>query len=1124
MKNTIFVFLMLLVVSASAQLDTFDFKNEKYLVHPFRVENAEEVKKPKYKRHRIPGFGRHKYSSRKLRKMMSEVENELSYELFNSINSRSTYTYSDYSHFNGEIPPVFDSLPTGKYVLLQDAPNTRKNRWRKRFGKEVLPLVRAEFSVEDGKINGRAILYTESGLMDKKLYYAAGLKDGECQNIFHVNGDSTYANISHYRMGLLDGPYTDYRSHNGKIYVEEEGTYKNGNPYGWHREYFYDEVKDSTYLSVEYFAEESGKFSKHYKEYYYNGKLMLESYADSASGLVNTEPPFSSFIDSLVTEKNKKGEAELRTVYSSFYTDHIPSETPFICYHRNGALMAKYSYDDSGNTIFDTIFTSSGKPVTVRTVLPDTNEHKRYVLTDFDLDGKIEARRFFASDSTGDYGIYQREGINKEGKYMVEFAEYAQLFEPGWKESSTDTLRLISIETHGGNVKYKYESPVLDHQKFIRTEDSERRFALDFKITSYDTASPAYQTILTASKAKLVLYTFKDTSSMADKRISSGKAFKQLMRLRTKGNFMDSLLLFYDGMPYTGRFDLCMHKEDEMVAKKGNKLVLNPFDLKTSMYSYDVAYGEGESEYDDKRLKRRMRREMRKQKLFLGRSHVELQFVNGRLVHGELKFNTPQDKITGYCDFKNSLPHGKLYARNIRKGAFGRMRKDETIETSLYEGFLDGKTEQWSYDKKEKKRYLKEVGYNDKGMPVDSNVRYYSNGKVASCTYYNKEGKLNGASIDYTKEGKIKAYSFYENGKQQGITYRINEIGDTMMIRNYVNDTLEGPAYDASIDYRTYKIKSQCYINYHKGEAVGNFTFMDGFGMKRLVFTIDSSRIDYFQYDYLLPNWESLLAFAGKVKVFHPNGKLYAEGNMQMYPETKEEKYAYNEDYMYEGGFDGDYEYSPVGEDYAAPLKMYKNGVWSYYNSVGRKLAEINYTQDSSYVMGADTSFAMGTYTGYYDNGRLKYKGFLISEEPVENCESDLGEVEFIANYSTYVSASGDTLVKNGTGKLQIFNHDGGLKFEGEVKNFKKQGWWKEYNKEGKLIGAGQYSDDMKNGRWLSGDLTGLNYLDGGCYESEIIKEKVDKANKYKIEIVETIYENDEEKSTQTYTFTRSVE
>jgi len=199
-----------------------------------------------------------------------------------------------------------------------------------------------------------------------------------------------------------------------------------------------------------------------------------------------------------------------------------------------------------------------------------------------------------------------------------------------------------------------------------------------------------------------------------------------------------------------------------------------------------------------------------------------------------------------------------------------------------------------------------------------------------------------------------------------------------------------------------------------------------------------------------------------------------------------------------------------------------KVGVWTYYNTVERKVAELNFVNDAQLVFGADTLFGTAYYKAFYPNGSIKYLGVLNYEDTRLNCATDIQESDFVATYSTFLSAEGDTLVKNGTGNLKLYNLDGNVIAEGDVKNGLKNGWWKTYNDEGKLIEVGQYINDQKDGRWLSGDLTGINYLDPQCFENEEKKQEKQELEKDRIEIEEIIYDKGEELSSQSYEFTRT--
>ncbi len=1053
----------------NAQVDTFSFKGKKYLVYPYQIEGQKEVKPD-----RISLYQRIKYGSAA---------------------AVAPYESDDYEN-ESEIPPIFDSIPSGNYVLLQSPDDTRKNRWRKHFRK-LSPNVRAEFFIENGKINGTAILYLKTGVVDREISYQDGLKHGECKSIYFV-GDTSYTNTTTYKMGVLDGPYKTHEMYNDKIFLSYEGSYKGGIRDGWYKSYGLNDA-GVHYLSEEYFIVGENEFSKHYLGYYDNGKLRMEAYPDSTASFDYEQPEYTYITDTMYTRKTKKGET---TEYdgSSFYGSFAPlNNTSYTCYHSNGRVLGKFSFDTVSNQIqFDTVFTSSGKPAIIKAALPDTNGHKRFSISHFLLSGGMTSQNLYASDSSGFTNIYQSSEENIAGKQEITSADYSLIFKSGWKKTSKDSLLLTGITTKNNRLIYEYESPLMDHQKFVRSKEQYGSgYSLDFKITNYDTAHAAYQSIFTCGKGKAVLYTFRDESPMAKNRISSGKLFQNILRTRKSDKIMDSLVVYYDGIPYTGPLEIRASSKKEILIKKSNKLIINPLMLTSKQLG-------------------------RKEQIFLKASFIKMQFKNGQIQNANLKFQDRKMNIRAHCDFKNSLPQGKAYGRMVKRNRLGKIKRDETIEAVLNEGLLDGKFKEWSTGESNNKRYLKLQSTYSIGRCVDSSFYYREDGKLWTIGVFNKEGKRNGPQYSYDEKGNVQDYSYFENGKQEGISYRLNEIGDTVSSATYLNDSLEGRYYAASIDYPDYIVLNKIYASFKKGKLCGKFIYTDGFNVKRLMFNVDSSRVYSIENYQLFSIWESALPFAGEANVYHPNGKLYAQGKMKMNPPVI---VSYDDD-LY-----GDYAQADAVRAYEEAEHnekdvngMSKTGLWSYYNSVGRKQAEINYA-DTTYVIGKDTiSSGIANYKGYYDNGKLKYLGVLLSEAPMENCESDLQELEFIADYSLYIAPNGDTLVKNGNGKLQTFNHDGGVKSEGEIKHAKKQGWWKEYNKEGKLISAGQYANGKKNGRWLTGDLTGLNYLDGGCYESEEMKKKVANAVKYEIEIEEVIYEDDVEKSKQTYRFTRSVE
>ncbi|MFZ9848342.1 MAG: toxin-antitoxin system YwqK family antitoxin, partial [Flavobacteriales bacterium] len=403
--------------------------------------------------------------------------------------------------------------------------------------------------------------------------------------------------------------------------------------------------------------------------------------------------------------------------------------------------------------------------------------------------------------------------------------------------------------------------------------------------------------------------------------------------------------------------------------------------------------------------------------------------------------------------------------------------------------------------KDDQKYYLSQLQHFNKGVAVDTHAYYYPNGTFDRYVVYNQKGELNGNNVQFNREGSITWFSNYENDKLEGILYEINSLGDTVTKGYFIHGKEEGKYHQEHYDYEQEIYDFRLVSTYHNGKLDGDLTLKDSYNTVRLALKIDSGYSNGGNYNYIneqsiLNDWRSDLAFTGEVNVYHPNGKKYLNGRMQMYTDTL-----------------------PSG---ALSYGMNKVNTWTYYNNVERKVAELNFVNDAKLIFDADTLIGSAYYSAFYPNGAIKYIGVLNYEDTRLNCATDIQESDFVATYSTFLSVEGDTLVKNGTGSLKLFNIDGNVFSEGDLKNGKKNGWWKTYNDEGKLIEVGQYIDDQKDGRWLSGDLSGINYLDPQCFENEEKKQEKQELEKYKIEIEEIIYSKGEELISQSYEFTRT--
>jgi hypothetical protein len=61
----------------------------------------------------------------------------------------------------------------------------------------------------------------------------------------------------------------------------------------------------------------------------------------------------------------------------------------------------------------------------------------------------------------------------------------------------------------------------------------------------------------------------------------------------------------------------------------------------------------------------------------------------------------------------------------------------------------------------------------------------------------------------------------------------------------------------------------------------------------------------------------------------------------------------------------------------------------------------------------------------------------------------------------------------------------GVLQSEGGLVNGIPEGVWKFYDREGGLTSVGKYVNGKREGRWLSGDLTGLGFIGDFCLATD---------------------------------------
>jgi len=156
----------------------------------------------------------------------------------------------------------------------------------------------------------------------------------------------------------------------------------------------------------------------------------------------------------------------------------------------------------------------------------------------------------------------------------------------------------------------------------------------------------------------------------------------------------------------------------------------------------------------------------------------------------------------------------------------------------------------------------------------------------------------------------------------------------------------------------------------------------------------------------------------------------------------------------------------------------HKIGDWLYYNPDGQLMSKVNYKTIIDTLGTRAEAITKGDLL-LYENGQLKSKAVIIDLMTKYNCaSSDNYEVRQIAILEDY--ESGDT-IPFPTRYHKTYYDMGVVQAEGDLIDGIPSGLWKFYDREGGLQSVGLYKDGLKQGRWLSGDLTGLGFIGDYC-------------------------------------------
>lgn len=183
------------------------------------------------------------------------------------------------------------------------------------------------------------------------------------------------------------------------------------------------------------------------------------------------------------------------------------------------------------------------------------------------------------------------------------------------------------------------------------------------------------------------------------------------------------------------------------------------------------------------------------------------------------------------------------------------------------------------------------------------------------------------------------------------------------------------------------------------------------------------------------------------------------------------------------------------------------SGRWTFFREgKNRVYKTIDFKDSFLFIEGDDSVYSKGLVKAFYDDGKPMFIGYATDNNTKYTCESETDIPTEEDYYLAFYDTLGVNILKDGNGFVTELQASGHKLKEGQIANNKKQGIWIYYNNYGQAEGIGMYENGLKVGRWLYGDLSGLNLSDKVCFMNN--DEYLDWINTYggNLDLTESFY------------------
>ena len=950
-----------------------------------------------------------------------------------------------------EIPLLYDSLPSGKYIL-------ESYSWGK-------VLVVAKFVVSNGKVNGMVSI-----------------------------GESHYE----YKDGLPHGEYFGYNY----LGMRRTGSYKNGLKHGLFKEYRRKGPGFNEFYLFSIQEYKKGSQEGIYKLFYPNGQLRFycsnynEGHND-LNGISNIvlnksieigyyNRKTNSYLDEFPSNGKKKMKEYIEKSNLRFGNKSITNKVfgDFEGYFPNGKILVKGRIIESDNKGFSEIdfndithvFKNGNPTFKLDTTRVDSMFY--ITLSDMHRDGSVYREYTWTTNESGVLTWYSKKknyinqvkfrnnqvyksvlNYNVHNSHLRKKYEEVMPVAIGENENGIDTLSFYfkRLDQQFKKTIYQSENKTSSFH-VLDLNDTSVQIKRVLKDTVSDVSISIIYTIDVLHNLESNALPYQFSKNFFDWKYGGGNNYnlRDFCISYAPPNYdfqEDSIYVEVSGKPFSGKFEFKSYGKYEQAStielKNGNIAFYNGQKKKYSKcneymeFVNGVPHGVYTNEFDTLKYENGMLTQIntftkykrifkKDKKLLKGEKFFKNHLLEGRYV--EYKWKT----IRNYKNYKGLKRIFKGYENHrVTKRLYGLK-----LVKFYNKGKLEGERKYWNasdyssvYEDSlfnlRKERFMLPFELTDSAGAIGlKNVSNFKNGK--------RHGKRR--SFD---EGVLADWEMYSNGKKHGFSLELAS-GDTMMFLKYVNDTAQGKFYLRSPDGGHEK-----HGFFKEGLPDDLWVFYSKYGVPNAKLRIDTAYIFASNSINLNPTDFDLndikrFNISGYIELFYSNGEPLAVGEL---------------------------------------TNGKRSGSWSFYNDLGHLIEQNVYSLDTFNIDTVDFS-TNGNYTLLNSNGDTIAKGKLLAGVDLYDCSSDLKIRDYDRTHTLFLSDEGDTLVKNGKGHVRHTNEFGMLLNEGNVEQGVKNGEWRFYDPNGNLTELGSYHFGLRDGVWFTGDLRAIEYKNSDCENS----------------------------------------